>query len=188
MNDLVGRTTPRAARSLLALAAGLALLVPSLALATSKVSRHGNTIRITSGGKPSNLNIGTGIGSATIQDYRGRIGIGANCQRLDRHRAFCGHLNGRKVIAKLGGGKDEIGTLLFSVKFVAFGGSGNDGLFGSSRNDKIYGGSGGDEIYGGSGRDYLVGGPGRDDIDCDTGIDIAVVGAGDRTEECEIIR
>lgn len=79
------------------------------------------------------------------------------------------------------------------------GGDGDDRITGDRGADVIRGGNGKDTLTGGFDRDALYGGPGNDTltpgsgvsgelVDCGPGRDTAIVGRGDRTRSCEVVR
>ncbi|MGZ8666310.1 MAG: hypothetical protein ACXWZM_04260 [Solirubrobacterales bacterium] len=188
-----GRGGPdRPLRSWLPAATAVALLAlavaPAFVGAWSKVSRSGNTLRVTSGPRPSKVLMGADLYGQEIKDLRGRILVGHGCEHSGGpRRAYCGNLyDVRKLITSLGGGAD-VSYISHNSRYVnARGGAGPDQFNGGSLADEIFGGAGSDWLYGSDGNDHLNGGRGRDTIYCGGGFDVAVLSRGDVTDgECE---
>jgi Ca2+-binding RTX toxin-like protein len=153
------------------------------------VRREDRTIVLRGGSANSSFNFGTGLFANGIEDYRGRLVAGRNCEQSDRHTVSCGPSTAwSRVRGSLGAGNDSIGTII-PVRFTGvFGGLGRDRFYGDSRGDRFLGGPGDDLLKGFGGADYLAGGKGADVLRCGPGRDVAVADRSDRVVGCEVRR
>jgi hypothetical protein len=165
------------------------LALPALALGDARVSRSGDTVRLTSDSRGDEIaNAGTDNSrfvSFTVD--RGEVLIaGPGCVRLGGPRVTrvvvtCGPPSRTEIDAvtlevELGGGDDVFTAAPWDdvqPRIEADGGAGNDTIYGTINADEINGGAGndklfglddGDDIDGGDGADLIVGGAGSDSL------------------------
>ena len=179
----------------LALALVIAVL-PSSALANTRLSRSGNVVTLSSDSRGDRVgNAGTD-NRRLISFYvaRGQVlRAGPGCRRLrgagvTRVVVTCGAptqnpVNRVTLRVNLGGGDDTFTAAPWDdvqPRIIADGGDGNDTIYGSTNPDDIKGGSGDDLLYGlddednldgGDGADLLVGGAGDDGLTGGPGAD-----------------
>jgi Ca2+-binding RTX toxin-like protein len=186
------------AMGLLAAILAPALALPSFAAAKATISRHGNSIVLTSDSASDSIHSAGTNYLHVISFYveRGHVlRAGHGCHRLHGHHetkvvVACGapslhenSLNHVTMTVNLGAGNDTFVADPWDdvqPRIVAEGGPGNDTIYGSTNADEIHGGEGDDKIfgldgpdnlYGGEGDDMVVGGPGDDAISGEGGVD-----------------
>lgn len=182
----------------LLLLAAVVLALPSFAAADATISRHGNSIQLTSDGDGDKIqNAGTDeLHDISFQVEPGHVlRAGAGCTRLRGPRIHavivsCGapslkenDPNHVTMHVNLGGGDDTFVPNRYSdvqPRVIVDGGDGNDLIYGSENADELKGGAGNDHIdglddsdnlYGGEGNDQLFGGDGDDALSGEGGVD-----------------
>ncbi len=167
-----------------AIATALLLSLSAPALATTYVSRTGNTLTIT-GGDEANFVTMPSVGSPGPLRVRDAGGVSfdtGSCVDRGDYTVECGDLgDGLVANVNLGGGDDTFkaeDVITNAPKVIVDMGAGDDTARGSALNDTINGGPGNDTLDGRGGNDTLDGGDGRDRLTGYVGDDTLTGGPG----------